>query len=69
MPRIPDKVAGTLRVPSADVGFTESEPSELAPPTHPLADLGLFVLTLAALALVLVGMLMGPVAGLVTPEL
>ena len=50
------KVAGTLCAPSAS-------------PVHQLADLGLFLLILAALAIVLAGMLLGPVAGLVTPEL
>lgn len=47
----------------------ELDQGELQSPVQALADAALLVLVLLALAIVLIGMLLGPVAGLVTPEL
>lgn len=47
----------------------ELDPLEAHSPVQALADAALLILVLLALAIVLVGMLMGPITGLVTPEL
>jgi hypothetical protein len=47
----------------------ELDQGELPSPVQALADAALFVLVLFALAIVLIGMLLGPITGLVTPEL
>lgn len=47
----------------------ELDQGELPSPVQALADAALIVLVLFALAIVLIGMLLGPITGLVTPEL
>ena len=42
---------------------------ELSSPLQALADAALLVLVLFALAIVLIGMLLGPISGLIAPEL
>lgn len=48
---------------------TELDPLETHSPVQTLADAALLVVVLSALTLVLAGMLLGPITGLVTPEL
>lgn len=47
----------------------ERDRAELSSPVQALADASLFVLVLFSLAIVLIGMLLGPISGLVAPEL
>ncbi|HUY88956.1 MAG TPA: hypothetical protein VMV10_09500 [Pirellulales bacterium] len=54
---------------AAGAPHAELDPRELHSPVQALADAALLVLVLLALAIVLIGMLLGPIVGLVTPEL
>ena len=47
----------------------ELDQGELPSPVQALADAALLVLVLLALAMVLMGMLLGPITGLIAPEL
>jgi hypothetical protein len=47
----------------------ELDQGELPSQLQALADAALLVLVFSALAIVLIGMLLGPITGLVTPEL
>ena len=47
----------------------ELDQGELPSPEQALADAALLVLVLSALSIVLIGMLLGPITGLIAPEL
>jgi hypothetical protein len=47
----------------------ELDQGELPSPVQALADAALLVLVLSALSIVLIGMLLGPITGLIAPEL
>ncbi|HVW37796.1 MAG TPA: hypothetical protein VHB99_10845 [Pirellulales bacterium] len=47
----------------------ELDQGDLSSPVQALADAALLVLVFSALAIVLIGMLLGPITGLIAPEL